>query len=129
MADTVLVFCPDDEQARNRIVAGIRKCGLQPQLCSSYDEVRGALTLQEPLAVFCADALDDVDYPQVIETAKPVPVIVVSGFSEWGSYVAALRMGAFDFIASRPAPEEIERILQAALDEHRWLARVAAVMG
>lgn len=126
MNDIVLVLCPEDQKSRDGIVAAIRKCGLHPESCSSYKEARGALVRHELAAVFCTDALDDADYLQVIETAKPVPVIVVSRFADWGPYVAALRAGAFDYVASPPASDEVERILRCALEEDWRLARVAA---
>jgi DNA-binding NtrC family response regulator len=125
MLRSVLVLCPEDEN-RNRIVASVRRCGLDPLFSSNYREARELLGLHNLAAAFCSDTLEDAAYPQIIEAAKPVPVIVLSRFAEWGPYLAALAAGAFDYIACPPDPREVERILSSAIKEHSRLQRRTA---
>ena len=128
MLRRVLILCPEDEN-RNKIVASVRRCGLDPLLSSNYQEARDFLALDNLAAAFCSDTLEDAAYPQIIEAAKPVPVIVLSRFAEWAPYLAALAAGAFDYISCPPDPREMERILSSAIREHSglqtWVATAA----
>ena len=76
--------------------------------------------------VFCQDILADGDFRAVIAEADAVPVIVLSRFAEWDHYLAALRDGAFDYIACPPNAKETERILQSAISKSRELQDVQA---
>jgi len=125
MLRSVLILCPEDEN-RNKIVASVRRCGLDPLLSSNYREARDLLGLHNFAAAFCSDALEDATYPQIIEAAKPVPVIVLSRFAEWDPYLAALAAGAFDYIPCPPDPREVERILSSAIRQHLGLQRLGA---
>jgi DNA-binding NtrC family response regulator len=117
MLRRVLILCPEGEN-RNKIVASVRRCGLDALLSSNYREARDLLALHNLAAAFCSDTLEDAAYPQIIEAAKPVPVIVLSRFAEWGPCLAALAAGAFDYIPCPPDPREVDRILSSAIQEH-----------
>jgi DNA-binding NtrC family response regulator len=65
--------------------------------------------------MFCNDVLPDVDFRTVIAAVKVTPVVVLSRFAEWDYCLAALRGGAFDYIACPPDSAETERILWAAI--------------
>jgi len=110
MPGRVLILCPEDEN-RNKIVATVCRCGLDR-------EARDLLRLHNFAAVFCSDTLEDAAYPQIIDAAKPVLVIVLSRFAEWDPYLAALAAGAFDYIPCPPDHREVERILSSALSEY-----------
>jgi DNA-binding NtrC family response regulator len=125
MLRSVLILCPEGEN-RNKIAATVRRCGLDPLLGSNYREARDLLGLHNLAAAFCSDTLEDAAYPQIIEAAKPVPVIVLSRFAEWGPYLAALAAGAFDYIPCPPDPHEVERILSSAISEHLRFQRLDA---
>lgn len=113
---SVLILCPEDEN-RNKIVATVRSLGLDPLLSSNYREARNLLRLHNFAAAFCSDTLEDATYPQIIDAAKPIPVIVLSRFAEWGPCLAALAAGAFDYIPCPPDHREVERILSSAISE------------
>ena len=127
MAARVIVLCPNDN-TRGAVMQTVRKCNLEPVPCSSYGEARHLLGSHDLAAVFCSDSLNDGDYSEVIETARPVPVIVLSRYAEWEPCLAALDAGAFDYVACPPDVRELERILWFALDR-RWRLgqQVAAV--
>ena len=65
--------------------------------------------------VFCHDTLPDGDFRDVVAAVKPTPVVVLSRFAEWEHYIAALRDGAFDYIACPPDSAETERIVRSAI--------------
>jgi two-component system, NtrC family, response regulator PilR len=118
MDDTKTVLVVDsDDKSRDLIFASAAKSGQIPIFCSSCDEARSLLALRRFNVVFCSDTLPDGKYAEVISAAKPTPVIVVSRLAEWGAYVAALHVGAFDYLASPPHAAEVDRILLSALKE------------
>lgn len=125
MSGTILIVCPENE-SRGKIVTTILNCGFHALPCSSCREANSLLQSKSFTVLFCSDTLDDGSYQEVIEMAKPVPVIILSRFAEWEPYMAALRAGAFDYIACPPDTDEVQRILKCALEEHWRLSQAAA---
>ena len=74
------------------------------------------LAKQKFSVVLFHDTLPDGDFRDVVATVNPTPVVVLSRFAEWDHYLAALRDGAFDYIACPPDPAETERIVRSAID-------------
>lgn len=124
-AAPTLLICPEEE-SRNGVVGTLRKCGVLPLSCSTYLEARRLLQQHNFSVVLCSDRLADADYRSVITAAKPIPVVVLSRLAEWGPYLAALRAGAFDYIACPPDSSEVERILWSAVNEGSRMCRKAA---
>lgn len=123
---SILILCPEDE-SRVKLVASILTLGLQPLCSTSCGEAQSLLERHKFSAILCNDTLEDGDYRDVIKAATPIPVIVLSRFAEWGPYLAALKAGAFDYIACPPERAEVDRILSLALNEHSLpLARAAS---
>ena len=103
------------------------KAGVNSAYCWKIDDARSILAKGDIAVVFCQDTLPDGDFRAVIAEANAVPVIVLSHFAEWGYYLAALRDGAFDYIACPPNAKETERILRSATSKSRELQREAKV--
>lgn len=82
-----------------KINATMNKCGLSSFGCKKIDEARNVLAKGKFSMVFCYDTLPDGDLRDVVAAVKPTPVVVLSRFAEWDYYIAALRDGAFDYIA------------------------------
>jgi DNA-binding NtrC family response regulator len=117
--DLALVICQQGED-REKAVAALLRCGLNPICCSDLREAR-ALLGQEPFrVVLCTDFLSDGDYRAVLREVrkadKDAPVIVLSHSAEWESYLIALGDGAFDYISCPPDPAEANRIILSALE-------------
>jgi two-component system response regulator PilR (NtrC family) len=108
---------------REKITATVQKCGLSPFSCHKIAEALGLLAQQGFGVVFCNEILPDGDFRAVVAAVKPIPVVVLSRFAEWDRYLAALRAGAFDYIACPPDHAETERIMWAAVkhfsEQHR----------
>jgi DNA-binding NtrC family response regulator len=111
---TVLVV-DSDEKSREMVFANAVKLGEIPMACSSCEEAKNLLAEHHFKVVFCGDVLPDGEYTEVVSAAKPVPVIVLSRFAEWSSYLPAMQAGAFDYIACPPYEAELDRILSLAL--------------
>jgi DNA-binding NtrC family response regulator len=93
--------------------------GLEPILCSSLSESRKFQEVGEIRIVMFDDCLHDKGLPSIVEEMGkrpiPVPVIVVSRTGEWHECLAALRVGAFDYMALPLQREEVDRVLRLAL--------------
>lgn len=98
VAGTVLIVGPDEENGRTVAACAARR-GETPISCASYKEARSLLERGRFRVVFCHDDLGDGRYGEVIRSAKPAPVIVLSRSAEWPWYLDALDAGAFDCIA------------------------------
>jgi len=117
-AEQVLVISPETEHHK-KVDAAMHKCGLSSYCCQRFDEPRIFLTKQKFSVVFCRETLPDGDFRGVVGAASPTPVVVLSRFAEWDHYLAALRAGAFDYIACPPDLAETERIVWSAIGGHR----------
>jgi DNA-binding NtrC family response regulator len=124
----VLVICAEGEH-RERIVETVRKLSLMPASCGSLAEARSLLVRQDFSVVFCSDTLPDGDFRELLKelrkTTAHVPVVVLSRVAEWDTYLSALGVGAFDYVALPPNSAETERILWAALSQSARLRRTA----
>ncbi|MHB8502857.1 MAG: hypothetical protein ACYDCG_01035 [Candidatus Acidiferrales bacterium] len=121
----VLVISPEKEDHEN-INAAMNKCGLSSICCKKFDEARIFLTKQNFGVVFCHDTLPDGDFRGVVLAANPTPVVMLSRFAEWDHYLAALRAGAFDYIACPPDSAETERIVWSAIASARHFSSAAS---
>jgi len=110
----VLVISPEKEH-HQKINTAMNKCGLSAICCTKFDEAQAFMTTQKFGVVFCHETLPDGDFRGVVSVAKPTPVVVLSRFAEWDHYLAALRAGAFDYIACPPDFAETERIVWSAI--------------
>ena len=113
-SEHVLVISPEAHH-HEKISQAVQRCGLRSIYCTQIAEARGLLARQKVRMVFCHDTLPDGDFRAVVAAANDTPVVVLSRFAEWDHYVAALRAGAFDYIACPPDPAETERIVWSAI--------------
>jgi phosphoserine phosphatase RsbU/P len=115
-----LIISPDRAH-RDLLAASCSKYGLRPICCETLGAASALLTHQGVGVVFCEDNLPDGRYAQLIHNRyghnQKLPVIVVSRRDDWDSYLAAMRLGAFDYVVLPPNTGEIERALSSALRE------------
>jgi DNA-binding NtrC family response regulator len=114
----VLVISPSQEN-RSALQNALMASGLAPILCSSLSEGRQFLEDDDIRIVIFDNCLRDKGLRSIVEEMgkrpKPIPVIAVSRTGEWDEYMAALRVGAFDYIALPPQRDEVDRVLSLAL--------------
>src|ERR1700686_4980745 len=110
----VLVISPEKEH-HEKITAAMNRCGLISVCRLKLDEARVFMDKDKFGVVFCHETLPDGDFRGVVSAARPTPVVVLSRFAEWDHYLAALRAGAFDYIACPPDFAETERIVWSAI--------------
>ena len=100
--DETVLIVDSDNKTRDIVFESAFKHGVIPMSCSSCGEAESLLAQRSFKVVFCSDSLPDSEYAEVIRAAKPTPVIILSRFAEWESYLAAMQAGAFDYIACPP---------------------------
>jgi two-component system response regulator PilR (NtrC family) len=113
-AEQVLVISPETEHHK-KINAAMLKCGINLLCCEKFGEARTFLAKEKFSMVFCHDTLPDGDFRDVLAAVNPTPVVVLSRFAEWDHYLAALRAGAFDYLACPLDSTETERIALSAI--------------
>ena len=116
----VLVISPSKEN-RTSLQSVLAASGLAPILCDSLSEGRKFLEDHDIRIVIFDDCFSDNGLQSIVEELGkrpiPVPVIAVSRTGEWHECLAALRVGAFDYMALPPQRDEVKRVLKLALGE------------
>jgi two-component system response regulator PilR (NtrC family) len=113
-----------EDSVRRRLAELLRQCGLTPVLASSVADSQATLAKNKVCMLLCDECLADGDYQAVVEIVKHAdtkpPVIVFSRAGDWPEYLAAIRAGAYDYLAYPPVPTEISRVIRNAfLDRDR----------
>jgi len=92
------------------------QCGLATFIASTVNESRRILERHDVCLVLCDERLADGGYQEILAAVqKRSPVIVVSPTGEAVDYLKAIGAGAFDYLAHRPIPEELPRVIRSAL--------------
>lgn len=98
----------------------------EPVFASSLREACAVLASGSVALVVCEDSLIDGSYRDLLPVARAargdVPVVVTSRTDDPEAYLEAMKLGAFDFVASPFNRTELDRIVHNAL--HRALAAV-----
>jgi two-component system, OmpR family, response regulator len=104
---------------REVLAAAVQSGGWRPVLCATVDAAEMLLGFWHYGVVLCEDVLPDGDFRSVMalveHLAPHTPLIVVSRRDDWESYIAALAVGATDYLAFPPYPGEVERSLANAV--------------
>ena len=113
-----------EDSVRRRLAELLRQSGLTPVLASTVADSQTALARDKVCMLLCDECLADGDYQAVVEIVKHAdttpPVIVFSRAGDWPEYLAAIRAGAYDYLAYPPVPTEISRVIRNAfLDRDR----------
>ena len=110
-----------DAGIRRELADLFRRCDLAPVPVSTLAESRMPLSDRQVCIVLCDECVADGNYPAILETVqqvdKKIPVIVMSRTGEWPEYLAAIRCGAFDYLAYPPIAGELERVIRNAFRE------------
>jgi len=108
----------------------ISSCGLCPVRCETLAAAIKLIAQHHVELVLCDDELPDGNFRQLIAYLRSprqlTPVVVISHFDDWGSYLDAMTAGAFEYVAFPPYPQELEQAVAAALAESQACQQVSA---
>ncbi|MGH9702831.1 MAG: response regulator [Candidatus Acidiferrales bacterium] len=122
----VLVASSDLENGRS-LSKLLVECGLDSAVVSSLEEARALLAKETISLVICDAQLTGGSFRELLpssETAK-IPVVVASRLPDTRQYLEAMRLGAFDFIASPYRRAEMQHIVSSAMRQAVAAGRAA----
>lgn len=118
----VVLLATVDPEIRSSIVELLETFPIQIRQVRAVDEVRMAIARENVLACFCGFWLTDGTYREVVRylrrQPREIPAIIVCAPAcphEYGDYLAALNIRAFDFICHPYKRTDLERILDSAI--------------
>ena len=115
--DPSLLLVDDDEVFLNRLARAMEKRGFVPLRANSVAEARLALAQQAPAYAVVDLRLEDgngLDIVEALRDARPdARIIVLTGYGAIATAVAAVKMGATDYLSKPADAEEITRALLA----------------
>lgn len=116
----VLVVSSDHEN-REKLVQLLAECGVKPVVSATIHDGVEKIHHERFSMVFCWSALPDGGYREMLRQAAEEkwkkPVVVASRLADAGTYLEAMRLGAFDFIACPYGRSEVERIVHQAIEK------------
>jgi len=117
----VLVVSSDVERRRG-LAAILRRESIDPICAGTVCECQSILAKGGVGLVFCDSQLFDGTYRDLITASRAMKsrarVVVTSHDGNWDEYLEAMRLGAFDVIASPCRPTDVEwMVIQARRDE------------
>lgn len=117
-----IVVASSDLEGRRGLTSILNRQGLDPISISSFAECRELIEKDQVGLVFCDRHLADGDYRDILNLSRTatgkVRVVVTSKHADWDEYLEAMRLGAFDVIASPCRPTDVEwMVIQAKRDE------------
>jgi DNA-binding NtrC family response regulator len=117
----ILVASSDLERRRN-LMQTLTRQGLDPIGVANLAECKKVLEEERVGLVFCDHELVDGTYRDVLaasrSTTEKLRLVVTSRHPDWDEYLEAMRVGAFDVIASPCRPTDVEwMVIQAKRDE------------
>ena len=123
MGQKILII--EDDQAFGMMLQGwLKRNGYEPSLCSKVDTAKSELTKEQFQLVLTDLRLPDGDGIEVLhwikERKKDIPVIIMTSYGEVNTAVAAMKLGAEDFLEKPVNPsllkEKIEQSFSKATD-------------
>lgn len=113
--DPSLLLVDDDEVFLNRLARAMEKRGFVPTRALSVAEARVALAHQAPAYAVVDLRLEDGNGLDIVEALREARadarIVVLTGYGAIATAVAAVKMGATDYLSKPADAEEITRAL------------------
>ncbi|MBI4386076.1 MAG: sigma-54-dependent Fis family transcriptional regulator [Elusimicrobia bacterium] len=128
MQKTRLLLVEDDQSLATLMGLELKRMGYELQSLRSGEEALKRLQ-QESFDIVITDLkLDAVDGLQVLQCVKrtqpETEVIVITGHGSIDTAVAAMKLGAFDYLTKPVEPEELALVLRKAAEHRELLGEV-----
>jgi DNA-binding NtrC family response regulator len=117
-----ILVASSDPESRRWLIQILTRQGGDPISASNLVECRETMEKERVGLIFADRHLADGNYRDVLELARSkqekVRVVVISRHPDWDEYLEAMRLGAFDVIASPCRPTDVEwMVIQAKRDD------------
>lgn len=125
MDRNLILVCDDDSSLRRVLKMQLEEAGYEVALAADGDEARGMIDERRPRLVItdlrmpCSDGLDLLRH--IREGFEEITVIIITAFATVDTAVAALKAGAYDYIAK---PIDYEAMIAAV---HRAMERQSLI--
>lgn len=124
MTTNTVLLVDDDEDLLSTLVVGLKGRGFEVTPTRSPADALAMLTESSFDAVLCDLTMPQMDgielCRRVVEMQPGTPVIVLTGFGSYDTAVAAIRAGAYDFLAKPAKLDVLAMALRRSID-HRYL--------
>lgn len=116
-----IVVASSDLESRRALLQILTRQGLDPIGASNVAECKEVLQKEKVGLIFCDPHLTDGSYQDLLDVARSCTsnarTVVTSRHANWDEYLEAMRLGAFDVIASPCRPTDVEwMVIQAKRD-------------
>ena len=117
---TSILVVEDDLALNQMLVMALRKTGYDMSSARSWAEARQQLELHAPDVVLLDMNLPDAEgFGHLSEIAAERPTIMLTAFGTIDHAVQAMRMGAADYLVKPASLDELEIVIQRAVDAGR----------
>ena len=117
MATKVLLIT-DDAACAKRLNKALAGSGIDSTRCATVREAFSIIAAGSVDLVFCQERLSDGTFREVLDFAAlrhPIPLVVCSNFYNSKTYIDAMSLGAFDYVAFPFPSQDLEWIVGNAL--------------
>ena len=119
--DKSLLLLDDDEPFLRRLARAMEKRGFEPEMAGSVAAGKAIATARPPAYAVCDLRLEDGNGLDVVETIRArrpdSKIIVLTGYGAIATAVAAVKIGAIDYLSKPADANDITNALLATGDE------------
>jgi two-component system response regulator RegA len=113
--DRSLMLCDDDEAFVRRLARALEKRGFQPEVALTVAEGKGIAAARPPAYAVIDLRLSDgngLDVVECLRAARPgARIVVLTGYGAIATAVAAVKIGATDYLSKPADADDIEAAL------------------
>ncbi len=119
--DNTLLLLDDDEPFVRRLARAMEKRGFEVITAAGVNEAKGIVTTKPPAYAVCDLRLEDgngLDVVELLREKRPdVKVVVLTGYGAIATAVAAVKIGANDYLSKPADANDITNALLALPDD------------
>jgi DNA-binding NtrC family response regulator len=124
-----ILIASSDLEARRALSNILVKLGVDPLTASTVRECKEIMATERVGLIFCDRLLADGNCYDLLNASRAgrikARIVVTSSTAEWDEFLQAMRLGAFDVIASPCRATDVEWMIIQALRYERTEARLA----
>jgi two-component system, NtrC family, response regulator PilR len=124
-----ILVASSDLEGRRALSNILAKLGVDPLTSSIVRECKELIASEKVGLIFCDRLLADGNCNDLLNASRSgrtkARVVVMSSTADWDEFLEAMRLGAFDVIASPCRATDVEWMIIQALRYERTEARVA----